>query len=161
MKFVVSICVVLLLANCSTTRDEADFNAVSSEKALIRWQPKRVSLVYDAVCARSKDGAILVRLYKQSPTPLAEFRLESGNDFVAKGRMAGRGWTGPVSRAPPNFSAWIAFLAAYKESAGLETGARKGQDSAIRVAYTKSGGKLKALTVSNTATGEVISAVFD
>jgi hypothetical protein len=161
MKFVLSICVALLFAGCSATRDPDDFNAVSSEKALIRWQRKGVSLVCDAVCARSQSGAVLVRLYKQSPSPLAEFRLDPENYFVAKGRMAGRVWTGPASRAPAIVSSWIAFLGAYKESTSLETGSRKVQDGTTRVAYRTFGGKLKALSVSNTATGEVISAVFN
>jgi hypothetical protein len=160
MRCVLPICVALLFAGCSATRELTAFEAASSEKALIRWQRKRVSLVCDAVCARSQNGAVLVRLYKQSPTPLAEFRLEPGNYFAAKGRLAGRGWAGPPPRAPTAFSSWIAFLAAYQESAGLETGARQIQTAATRIAYTKTGGKLKALSVLDTGTGEVISAVF-
>ena len=123
MRCVLPICVALLFAGCSATRELTAFEAASSEKALIRWQRKRVSLVCDAVCARSQNGAVLVRLYKQSPAPLAEFRLEPGNYFAAKGRLAGRGWAGPPPRAPTAFSSWIAFLTAYQESAGLETGA--------------------------------------
>ncbi len=160
MRCVLPICVALLFAGCSATRELTAFDAASSEKALIRWQRKGVSLVCDAVCARSKNGTVLVRLYKQSPAPLAEFRLEPENYFAAKGRLTGRGWAGPAPVAPTTFSSWIAFLAAYQESAGLETGARQVQTAATRIAYTKSGGKLKALSVSNTATGEVISAVF-
>ena len=161
MRCVLPICVALLFAGCSATRELTTFETASSEKALIRWQRKGVSLVCDAVCARSKNGAVLVRLYKQSPAPLAEFRLGSENYFAAKGRLAGRGWSGPAPGAPATFSSWIAFLAGYQESAFLETGARQVQTAATRVAYTKSGGKLKALSVSNTDTGEVISAVFN
>ena len=161
MRCVLPICVALLFAGCSATRELTAFEAASSEKALIRWQRKGVSLVCDAVCARSKNGAVLVRLYKQSPAPLAEFRLGPENYFAAKGRLAGRGWSGPAPGAPATFSSWIAFLAGYQESAFLETGARQVQTAATRVAYTKSGGKLKALSVSNIDTGEVISAVFN
>ena len=161
MRCVLPICVALLFAGCSATLELTAFEASSSEKALIRWQRKGVSLVCDAVCARSKNGAVLVRLYNQSPAPLAEFRLGPENYFAAKGRLAGRGWAGPARGAPATFYSWIAFLAGYQESAFLETGARQVQTAATRVAYTKSGGKLKALSVSNTDTGEVISAVFN
>jgi hypothetical protein len=161
MRGVLLVCVALLFAGCSATRELPAFETASSEKALIRWQRKGVSLVCDAVCARSQNGAVLVRLYKQSPAPLAEFRLEAENYFAARGRLAGRGWAGPAPGAPTTFSSWIAFLTGYQESAGLETGARQVQTAAARVAYTKSGGKLKALSVSNTETGEVISAVFN
>jgi hypothetical protein len=161
MRCILPICVALLFGGCSATHELAAFEAASSEKALIRWYRKGVSLVCDTVCARSQNGAVLVRLYKQSPTPLVEFRLEPENYFVAKGRLAGRGWAGPAPGAPATFSSWIAFLSGYQESAGLETGARQIQTAATRVAYTKSGGKLKALSVSNTETGEVISAVFN
>jgi hypothetical protein len=161
MRCVLLICVALLFTGCSATRELTAFEAASSEKAIIRWQRKGVSLVCDAVCARSQNGAVLVRLYKQSPAPLVEFRLESESYFAAKGRLAGRGWAGPAPGAPTTFSSWIAFLTGYQESASLETGARQLQTAATRVAYTKSGGKLKALSVSNTDTGEVISAVFN
>ncbi len=59
------------------------------------------------------------------------------------------------------FSSWIAFLKAYRASAGLGAGSRQTQTDATRVAYTKSGGKLRTLNVSNTDTGEVISAVLN
>jgi hypothetical protein len=112
------------------------------------------------VCARSANGAVLVRLYKQSPAPLAEFRLDSKNHFVARGRLAGRGWAGAAPSAPAPFLSWIAFLTAYRESASFGAGSRQLQTAASRVTYTKSDGKLKTLNVSNTETGEVISAVF-
>ena len=159
MKWVLPICVALLFAGCSATHELTPFEAASSEQALIRWKRKGVSLVCEAVCARSAN-AVLVRLYKQSPTPLVEFRLEPENYFTAKGRLAGRGWAGPGPGAPAIFSSWIAFLTAYQESASLETGARQVRTAPIRVAYTKAGGKLKALSVSNTDTGDAISAVF-
>ncbi len=158
MKWVLPICVALLLAGCPAARELTPFEAASSEQAIIRWKRKGVSLVCDAVCARSPNGAVLVRLYKQSPAPLVEFRLQAENYFFAKGRLAGRGWTGPAPDAPAIFSSWIAFLTAYRESAGSERGIR--QTAPLQVAYTKSGGKLKALSVSNTGTGEAISAVF-
>jgi hypothetical protein len=160
MKWVLPICVALLFAGCQATPELTAFEAASSEPAIIRWKRKGVSLVCDAVCARSPNGAVLVRLYKQSPTPLVEFRLQAENYFAAKGRRAGRGWAGPATGAPKIFSSWIAFLTAYRESAGFGAGARQVQPAPMQVAYTKSGGKLKALSVSNTGTGEAISAVF-
>jgi hypothetical protein len=161
MKCVLPIYVALLLAGCQATEELVDFQAVTSEKALIRWYRKGTSLVYEAVCARSSNGAVLVRLYKQSPSPLGEFRLEPKDHFLARGRLAGRGWQGPSSEAPAKFSSWIAFLGAYRESAGFGGGARQFYTAAARVSYTKSGGKLKALSVSNTKPREVISAVFN
>jgi hypothetical protein len=161
MKNVLPICVALLFASCHVTKDLSDFRAASSEKALIRWQRKGKSLVYEAVCARSQGGGVVVRLYKQSPAPLGEFRLESNDYFTAAGRLAGRGWAGPASDAPANFSTWLAFLSAYRNSGSLDAGSRNFQSASAKVAYTKSGGKLKVLSTSNTQTREVISAVFN
>jgi hypothetical protein len=160
MKWVLPVCVALLLAGCPAARELTAFDVASSEQAIIRWKRKGVSLVCDAVCARSPNGAVLVRLYKQSPAPLVEFRLQAENYFVAKGRLAGRGWMGPAPDTPAIFSSWIAFLTAYRESAGSEAGIQQAQTTALQVSYTKSGGKLKVLSVSNTGTGEAISAVF-
>jgi hypothetical protein len=159
MKRALPICLALLMAGCVASREFPAFEAASSEKALIRWQRKGKSLVYDAVCARTKDGSVLVRLYKQSPTPLAEFRLGSDNSFSASGRLAGRGWSGPGTEAPPVFSGWVWFLTAYQRSA--QPGALSLHSATMRVTSTKSGDKLKVLSVSNTATGEVISAIFN
>jgi hypothetical protein len=161
MKSILPICVALFFASCSATTELAKFEAASSEKALVRWYRKGVSLLCDAVCARSANGAVLVRLYKQSPVPLVEFRLDSEKNFIARGRLAGRGWAGTVPSAPPRFSTWIAFLTAYRESVGPGAGSRQLQIAATRVNYVKSGGKLKTLNVSNTETSEVISAVFN
>jgi hypothetical protein len=159
MRRALPICFALLMAGCVATREFTAFDAASSEKALIRWQRKGKSLVYDAVCARARDGSILVRLYKQSPVPLGEFRLGSDNSFEAAGRLAGRGWAGPASDAPPVYSAWIWFLTAYQKPA--QSGALSLQSTKIRISSTRSGDKLKVLSVSNTETGEVVSAIFN
>jgi hypothetical protein len=159
MKRALPICLALLVAGCVASREFAAFEAASSEKALIRWQRKGKSLVYDAVCGRTQDGSVLVRLYKQSPIPLAEFRLGSDNSFSASGRLTGRGWSGPATESPPVFSGWLWFLTAYQRSA--QPGALSLESAKMRVTSTKSGDKLKVLSVSNTATGEVISAIFN
>jgi hypothetical protein len=161
MKCALPICLALLIAGCSTGRELGAFDAASSEKALVRWQRKGKSLVYDGVCARAQDGSVVVRLYKQSPVPMVEFRLDKANTFSASGRLAGRGWTGPATDAPAVFSAWIWFLTAYQRSAGAQPGAPLLQSATMRVSFTKSGDKLKVLSVSNTESGEVVSAIFD
>ncbi len=159
MKQALSICLALLLAGCFASREFTAFEADSSEKALIRWQRKGKSLVYDAVCARARDGSISIRLYKQTPMPLAEFRLGSANSFEASGRLARRGWVGPAADAPPVFSTWIWFLTAYQKSA--QPGTPSLQSATMRITSTRSGDKLKVLSVSNTKTGEVVSAIFN
>ena len=159
MKRALAVCFAFLMAGCVATRELTAFQADSSEKALIRWQRKGRSLVYDAVCARAQDGSVSVRLYKQSPMPLAEFRLGSANFFEASGRLAGRGWSGPAADAPPPFSTWLWFLTAYQKFA--KSGSPSLQSETMRVTSTKSGDKLKVLSVSNSKTGEVISAIFN
>ncbi|HET9524234.1 MAG TPA: hypothetical protein VFO90_08375 [Terrimicrobiaceae bacterium] len=161
MKSVLAIFLAVLFAGCSATTDLASFEAASSEKALVRWYRKGISLLYDGVCARSANGAVLVRLYKQSPAPLAEFRIDPEDYFVARGRLAGRGWAGPAPDAPAKFSSWVAFLKAYRASAGISAGSRQVQTDEMRIVSTKSDGKLRTLNVSNTRTGEVISAVLN
>jgi hypothetical protein len=159
MRRALPLCLALLMAGCAASRELPALEAASSEKALIRWQRKGKSLVYDAVCARTKDGSIFVRLYKQSPAPLAEFRLGADNSFHAGGRLAGRAWSGPAADAPPGFSGWVWFLTAYQRSA--ERGGAPLQSATMRVTYTKSGDQLKVLSISNIGTGEVISAIFN
>lgn len=159
MKRALAVCFAFLMAGCVATRELTAFQADSSEKALIRWQRKGRSLVYDAVCARARDDSVSVRLYKQSPMPLAEFRLGSANFFEASGRLAGRGWSGPAADAPPPFSTWLWFLSAYQKFA--QSGSPSLQSETMRVTSTKSGDKLKVLSVSNSKTGEVISAIFN
>src|SRR5262245_3120134 len=157
MKRALLICFSLLVAGCVATRELTAFQPDSSEKALIRWQRKGRSLVYDAVCARARDGSVSVRLYKQTPMPLAEFRLGATNSFEASGRLVGRGWAGPIAEAPPAFSTWLWFLTAYQRSA--QPGSSSLQNETVRVTSTRSGDKLKVLSVSNTSTGEVVSAI--
>ena len=159
MKRVLLACFALLMVGCVATRELTAFQPDSSEKALIRWQRKGRSLVYDAVCARARDGSVSVRLYKQSPVPLAEFRLGAANFFEASGRSVGRGWSGPSAEAPPVFSTWLWFLTAYQRSA--QPGSPSLQSETMRVTSTKSGDKLKVLSVSNSETGEVVSAIFN
>jgi hypothetical protein len=159
MKRALPVCFALLIAGCVATRELATFQPDSSEKALIRWQRKGRSLVYEAVCARARDGSVSVRLYKQSPMPLAEFRLGSANFFEASGRLAGRGWAGLVADAPSAFSTWVWFLTAYQRF--VEPGSPSLKSETVRVAFTKSGDKLKVLSVSNSENGEVVSAIFN
>lgn len=161
MRRALPICLALLIAGCSAGHELATFEAASSEKALVRWQRKGKSLVYDGVFARAQDGSVVVRLYKQSPAPLVEFRLGRDNIFSAGGRLAGRGWTGPATDAPSVFSAWIWFLTAYQRSADTQPDASSLQSATMRVSSTMSGDKLKVLSVSNTETGEVVSAIMN
>ena len=162
MKSLSLLCFALLLVGCQTRPEsQIAFEAVTSQKALIRWHHKGVSLVYDAVCARSSGQAVLVRIYKQSPVSLAEFELGPENHFEARGRMLGHGWAGPSADAPPVLESWAAFLAAYRDSASVRDISRQIQTGPLLVAYTKSGNSLRALSVSRAGTGEVISAVFN
>ncbi len=159
MKRVLVLCFVLLITGCVSTHELTAFQPVSSEKALIRWQRKGRSLVYDAVCSRSRDGSISIKLYKQTPMPLVEFRLGSANFFEVNGRLAGRGWAGPSADAPPVFSTWIWFLTAYQRSA--QPGSASLPSETMRVTSTKTADRLKVLSVSNSQTGEVVSAIFN
>jgi hypothetical protein len=153
------VCLALLVAGCVATPEVATFQPASSEKALIRWQRRGKSLVYDAVCARARDGAVSVRLYKQGPASLGEFRLGSANRFEASGRLAGRGWAGPTAEAPTALSMWVWFLTAYQRAA--QPNSPSLQSETIRVAFTKSGNTLKVLSVSNRKNGDVVSAIFN
>jgi hypothetical protein len=159
MKRALAISLTLLMVGCVATHELTAFQADSSEKALIRWQRKGRSLVYDAVCARARDGSVSVRLYKQTPVPLAEFRLGAAHIFEASGRRAGRGWAGPSADAPPAFSTWLWFLTAYQKAA--QPGSLSLRSETMRVTSTKSGDTLKVLSVSNSQTGEVVSAIFN
>ena len=159
MKRALSICLALLLAGCFATRELTAFEADSSEKALIRWQRKGRSLLYDAVCARARDSSSISSAIQAKPMPLAEFRLGPANFFEASGRLARRGWVQPAADAPPSFSTWIWFLTAYQKLP--HPGAPSLQSATMRVTSTRSGDKLKVLSVSNSKTGEVISAIFN
>ena len=156
MKRVLVLCFVLLVAGCVSTHELTAFQPVSSKKALIRWQRKGRSLVYDAVCSISRP--ISIKLYKQTPMPLVEFRLGSANFFEVNGRLAGRGWAGP-RRCAASFSTWIWFLTAYQRSA--QPGSASLPSETMRVTSTKTADRLKVLSVSNSQTSEVVSAIFN
>ena len=136
------------------------FDAASSEQAIIRWKRKSVSLVCDAVCARSPSGAVLVRLYKQSPAPLVEFRLQARKLLRREGTAGWARMDGSCPRRTNDLLVLDRFSHRLSGVSRLEAGIQQAQTAALQVSYTKSGDKLKVLSVSNTGTGEAISAVF-
>lgn len=160
MRFLSAIGLICLLAGCVTSRSLPTFQPASSENAIVRWQGRGVSLTGDAVFARSANGAILVRLYKQSPAPLAEFRLESDGYFAAADNQNNRKWSGPAEEVPKALSVWVAFLSVYQNAARLPEGSQEVHSAANRVASNKEGKRLKSLSVIDTDTAEAVSAIF-
>ncbi len=149
-----------MLAGCATPRNLPAFRPASSENAIVRWQGRGVSLTADAVFARSADGAVLVRLYKQSPAPLAEFRYESDGYFSAWDSQRDRRWSGASGDAPAALTAWTRFLIVYQNAIKLPEGAQEIHSAVDRIAYQKSGQRLKSLSVVDIDTRESVSAIF-
>jgi len=150
----------LLLASCAGTRELAPFETASSAAAALHWQRGGAALNGEAAVARSTQGAVLLRFYKAAPAPLLQLRLEPDAYLTASGPLAGRGWAGPPGSAPISLMAWASFLKIYQQAAKLPDGERELHTAAERVAYVKTGGKLRSLSVASRDTGEVISAFF-
>jgi len=149
-----------LVVGCATTREQTAFHPVSSESALVRWQRGGNTLTSDAVFARSADGGVLLRLYKQSPSPLLELRLESDGHLSARGSLAGRGWSGPYGNAPLPLATWVSFLLTWQNAPKLPQGEREMHTAAARIAYNKTSSGLRSLSVASLDTAETISAIF-
>lgn len=160
MRIFSAIGLVCLLAGCVTSRNLPAFQPASSENAIVRWQGRGVSLTSDAIFARSSSGAVLVRLYKQSPAPLAEFRQEADGYFAAIDNQNGRKWAGPAENVPKPLSVWVTFLGVYQNAAKIPEGSQEVHSAANRVASTKDGKRLKSLSVVDTDTAEAVSAIF-
>ena len=110
--------------------------------------------------ARSTGGAVLLRLYKQSPSPLLELRLEPDSYVSAKGSLAGPGWSGPASRAPAPLSIWTTLLTAYQNESKLPEGENEIHTAAAHIACVKTGGHLRSLSVSSTDSPESVTILF-
>lgn len=158
MKALPVLALALLLVGCATRRELATFQPKSSENALVRWQGHGFAITADAVFARSADGAVLVRLYKQAPAPLGEFRLEP--DGILSASQGGRRWVGKGENAPAALRTWQMFLTTYQNAEKLPAGSKEIHSAINRVAYSKEGSRLKSLTLLNTEPPESVSAIF-
>jgi hypothetical protein len=151
---------VLLLVGCAAQRELTPFQPVSSENAIIRWQRGNVSLTCDAVCARSASGGAFIRLYKQSPSPLLELRLEPNGTISAQGPLTDRSWAGVYGNAPAPLATWISFLITYQHARALPDGEKEIHTAAASIAYKKNDSGLKTLSIRNADTAETISGIF-
>lgn len=150
----------LALFGCATSRELPAFQPASSQSALVRWQRARVSMTCDAALARSASGAVLLRLYKQSPAPLLELRLEPDSYLVAKGSLAGPGWSGMASSAPAPLAIWVTLLNAYQNESKLPDGENEIHTAAAHIACVKPEGHLKSLSISSTDSPESVTILF-
>ena len=158
MKLALQACFAALIAGCAA-QPQAPFHAVESERALLRWKQKRATFVFEAIFARSGEGGVLVSLYKHSPAPLLEFRLDADDRFTARGTLAGRGWSGPRGEIPPQLSPWPALLDLYRRSDKLPRGEQEIHTAASRVAYSKDT-RLRTISIMSADTGDIISATL-
>ncbi len=158
MKTLSVVALALLLAGCAARRDLPAFQPASSQNAIVRWQSRDFGLTSEAVFARAANGAVLVRLYKQSPSALGEFRLEPDGYLIAA--QNGRKWAGRSDTAPPPLTAWVTFLTTYQNAEKIPSGSKEIHSAANRVAYSKEDGRLQSLSVVNTDTAETVSAIF-
>ena len=152
--------ITTLLGGCATMPPPTAFQPVSSERALVRWQRGGNTLTSDAVCARAADGSVLVRLYKQSPAPLLELRLDADGRLTARGSLTGRGWSGSYGEAPFPLATWVSFLLTWQNADSLPRGDREMHTAAARIAYRKTASGLQSLSVASLDTPETLSAIF-
>ncbi len=150
----------LTAAGCATRGDLEAFRPASSERAIVRWQRSDAVINCEAVCARSSDGAAMIRLYKETPAPLVEFRLQPNGQFSASGNLAGKGWSGQAENAPQPLGVWAAWLGIYTHSADLPVGMKEIHSPANRMAFVKSEDKLESLSVASTDSTEAVNVVF-
>ena len=150
----------LTVAGCATRDDPGSFEPATSERAIVRWQSSDAVINCDAVCAKSSDGVVVIRLYKQSPTALVEFRLQPNGQFSASGNLAGSGWSGPSENAPAPLAVWAAWLGIYTHSADLPVGIKEIHSPANRMAFVKTEERLQSLSVASTDSPEAVNVVF-
>jgi len=142
----------LLVAGCAASRDAAPFEPVSSQRAAVRWQLGGRAFQREAVCERSKAGAVRVTVGEKPA--VRQFSLEPGGWFVT------RGWSGQAGAAPLDLSVWASFLTIYQNADRLPAGERELHTPGARIAVNKTGEGLKTLSILNGDTGETLSVVF-
>ena len=159
-KLVVLAALALALMGCATQPELPAFQPAKSQSALIRWQRRDVSLTSEGVFAQASNGGVLMRLYKQSPAPLLELRLEPNGLLSAKGSLAGPGWSGQVGNAPPPLAIWAALLNIYQTAATLPDGTKEIQTAEARLSYVKNQSGFASLSIVSTDRPETVTVLF-
>lgn len=143
---------VLFLAGCVACREAVPFEVASRETAVVRWQQGGRVFVREAVCERSRAGAVRVTLGEKPA--VREFALEPDGWMIAKG------WAGQAGEAPLDLAVWASFLTIYQNADRLPVGERELHTPAARVAVNKSSDGLQSLSIRSQDTAESVSVVF-
>ncbi len=149
-----------LLSGCARFVDVPDFVPSASRQAVVRWQINVSVTTFDAVIARSTEGAAALDLYKGSPSPVLSVRLSPSGRATVKGPAAKRSWSGERSSAPPEIDLLLAIVALYASEGSLPPGTRELHSQNMRVAFTKTGRALVAVSARSTDLASVISLEF-
>lgn len=149
-----------LLSGCAQFEEVADFVPSASRQAIVRWQIDLAVTTFDAVMARSASGTAALDLYKGSPTPVLSVRLAPDGRATVKGSAAKRSWSGERSNAPPEIDLLLAILALYASEDSLPPGTKELHAHNMRVAFTKVGRELVALSARSTDLPSAISLEF-
>jgi len=151
---------LLLLAGCAAMSPGSPaFQAVSSEKASMRWQRQSKVLVCDGYFSRAADGAARLRM---GDTPmLVDLIISPPNQLAAHGSLMRHGWKGSPQDAPPTLAALGTLLSVYQHAKELPPGEKEIHTMADRIVYSLSpDGRMRSLSVLSNDTGEIISATF-
>ncbi len=152
---------LILLAGCAAMPQASPaFQAVSTEKASMRWQRQSKVLVCDGYFSRAANGAARLRL---GDTPvLVDLILSPPNQLAAHGSLMRHGWKGTTQDAPPTLAALGTFLSVYQHAKELPPGEKEIHTMADRIVYSITpNGRMKSLSVLSNDTGEIISGTFE
>ncbi len=150
----------VLILGCAQFEEVADFVPAASRQAVVRWQINASATTFDAVIARSADGAAALDLYKGSTAPVLSARLSPDGRATMKGPAAKRSWSGERSSAPPEIDLLLAIIALYASEDSLPVGTRELHSQNMRVAFTKVGPKLVAISARSADLPSAISLEF-
>ena len=109
LKFVLSALLIANLTGCATTsthqfvQPKADWQTRSGQ---LLYRTAKTTVIGDVIVRFSKDGDFELTFSKGPGVTLFVLRRDSSFAEVS-GPLAGRGWSGPIDRAPQQLRGWL------------------------------------------------------
>lgn len=150
----------VFLVACAATTPPPNIVPAASTNAVLQWVTPEGSTIFDAVFARSSDGAVAMDLYKGGPARIAGFLLLPDGRAWATGTESKRLWSGRRESAPARLGQPLAMAALYANEEELPDGNREIHSSGMRTAVEIRSGRLRSASVASMDTPSVISASF-
>jgi hypothetical protein len=154
------LCLGLALTSCAPISEQVPIQPVSSRRAALEWKAGSSTTIFEAVFARSAEGAGALDLYKGSPSPVLSLRLSPKGFASMHGSAAKRSWQGDRAEAPPEISLLLAALSLYMNEKALPSGAREMHTGNLRAVFSKSETALTGASFRSIDAPAVITVQF-